>query len=221
VATYQTQKTTTQPPASKPKQQPKQQTAPPSDFNSKHPRGAAGSGKGGQFVPLSYNSKTNTGTGYGSKAGDDRVKRLQQALNRLGLVDKNGKRLVVDGKLGPLTTSAIQAAQRKLGLKPDGKVTPALLSQLTKAKAIPGLKTAHQQHVAHLAHQAHVMHLEHLRRTKKPLTPKKPRKTKKPPKSKAPKFDGKPPLKPPPVRRMPWQRAGRAAPSNYRPPVDQ
>lgn len=183
----------------------------------KHKRGAAGSGKGGQFVAMSYDSKRNVGTGYGSKQGDSRVKKLQTALNRLGLKDKNGKPLKVDGKLGPLTTSSIIAAQRRLGIKPaDGKVTPALLKQLTSARSLPGVKTAHQAHVAHVAHQQHVMHLAHLKRMgKKPLKPKK---TKKP---KVPKFDGKPPLKPKPVRPMPWQKAGRAAPSNYRPPTDQ
>lgn len=190
-----------------------------SDFEKKHPRGKTGSGQGGQFVALSYDSKTNTGTGYGSKQGDSRVKKLQTALNRLGLKDKNGKPLVIDGKLGPLTTSSIIAAQKKLGIKPaDGKVTPALLKQLTGAKTLAGVKTAHSQHVAHVAHQAHVMHLAHLRRTGKPLKPKKPKKPKKPP-----KFDGKPPLKPAARKVMPWERTRRRPPGNYRPnaPTDQ
>src|SRR4051812_39842871 len=44
---------------------------------------------------LSYNGKT--GTGYGSKNGDPRVRRLQEALNRLGLTDGKGRKLAVDG----------------------------------------------------------------------------------------------------------------------------
>lgn len=179
----------TKPPAKK--QQPKQASG-SSDFNSKHPRGAAGSGKGGQFVALSYDSKRNVGTGYGSKQGDKRVVALQKALNRLGLKDKNGNRLVIDGKLGPLTTSSIIAAQKRLGLKPaDGKVTPALLHQITTAKTLGGKPGTHKK--------------SNLTRRKKPL------------KKKPPKFDGKPPLKPPPTRLMPWQKTGQRPPGNYRP----
>lgn len=125
-----------------------------------HPRGETGSAQGGKFVAasssskapakskkaalkrggrggggtLSYNGKT--GTGYGSPNGDARVKALQQALNRLGLKDSKGRPLKVDGKLGPLTTSAVMAAQKRAGLPPTGKVTPALLKQLTSAKSL-------------------------------------------------------------------------------------
>jgi peptidoglycan hydrolase-like protein with peptidoglycan-binding domain len=80
------------------------------------------------------------GPGYGQKNGDRRVKDLQTALNRLGLTDSSGKRLAVDGKLGPKTTAAIKKAQRKLGLKADGVVTPALLAKLTKAKKLEKAK---------------------------------------------------------------------------------
>lgn len=122
-----------------------------------HPRGTGA--QGGQFVAgggakagprtparkaagrtlrkpggMSFDGKR--GTGYGVKGGDKRVKTLQTALNRLGLTDGAGKRLVVDGKLGPRTTAAIKKAQRKLGLKADGVVTPALLRQLTTAKGL-------------------------------------------------------------------------------------
>lgn len=87
---------------------------------------------------LSFDGKR--GAGYGVKGGDKRVKALQQALNRLGLTDGNGNKLAVDGKLGPRTTAAIKKAQRKLGLKADGVVTPALLAQLTKAKKLEKAK---------------------------------------------------------------------------------
>lgn len=80
--------------------------------------------------PMSYNRGANRGTGYGLKHGDPRVRLLQRALNRLGLRDAHGRPLAVDGKLGPLTTSAIQAAQRRLGVKPDGVVTPKLMAQI-------------------------------------------------------------------------------------------
>lgn len=84
---------------------------------------------------LAYDPATGRGPGYGMKGGDPRVRGLQEALNRLGLTDGKGKKLAVDGKLGPLTTQAIKAAQKKLGVEATGKVTPALLAQLTKAKA--------------------------------------------------------------------------------------
>jgi peptidoglycan hydrolase-like protein with peptidoglycan-binding domain len=82
------------------------------------------------------------GPGYGQKNGDKRVKNLQTALNRLGLTDSSGKKLAVDGKLGPKTTAAIKKAQRKLGLKADGVVTPALLAKLTKARKLEKAKAA-------------------------------------------------------------------------------
>lgn len=136
-----------------------------SDFNKKHPRGAVGGGKGGQFVALSYDSGSNTGTGYGSKQGDGRVKQAQQALNRLGIKDKNGKPLVIDGKYGPLTTSAVAAWQKKNGIKPaNGKLTPALIKQLTGGKKPAG---THKK--------------SHLAKGKKKLKPAAKTKTKPPP----------------------------------------
>lgn len=89
---------------------------------------------------LSFDGKR--GAGYGVKGGDKRVKTLQTALNKLGLTDSAGKKLTVDGKLGPRTTAAVKRAQRKLGLKPDGVVTPALLRQLAAAKSGADLKKA-------------------------------------------------------------------------------
>jgi peptidoglycan hydrolase-like protein with peptidoglycan-binding domain len=99
---------------------------------------ATKSPKGGSS--LSFDGKR--GAGYGVKGGDKRVKTLQTALNRLGLTDSTGKKLAVDGKLGPRTTAAIKKAQRKLGLKPDGVVTPALLRQLAATKHGRDLKKA-------------------------------------------------------------------------------
>lgn len=125
---------------------------------SAHPRAAAGSAAGGQFTAagggapakkaaaavkkvrkggeaLAYDAKSGRGTGYGKPGGDARVRQLQEALNRLGLKDADGRRLVVDGKLGPRTTAAVKAAQKKLGLAADGKVTPQLLAKLVAMKS--------------------------------------------------------------------------------------
>lgn len=122
-----------------------------------HPRGKGA--VGGQFVAkgssgsndtVGYDAGRGTGAGYGSKGGDARVKMLQKTLNALGIVGPDGAPLAVDGKLGPKTTVAIKRLQRKLGLKADGLVTPALLKQIRGA--------AHKAHRAHSAHTKHVKH---------------------------------------------------------------
>ena len=103
-----------------------------------------GAGKKPDAGNLSFDGKR--GAGYGTPGGDKRVHALQQALNRLGLTDSSGAKLKDDGKLGPKTTAAIKRAQRALGLKADGVVTPALLKQITSAKGkltkAPAKKTA-------------------------------------------------------------------------------
>jgi peptidoglycan hydrolase-like protein with peptidoglycan-binding domain len=87
---------------------------------------------------MSFNGKT--GTGYGMKNGDPRVKKLQTMLNKLGLKDAHGKPLAVDGKLGPLTTQAVKAWQKRNGMKANGIVTPQMLA---KAGARKKPTTAH------------------------------------------------------------------------------
>ena len=89
---------------------------------------------------LSYDPGSNQGTGYSSPNGDDRVHALQQALNRLGIKDAAGKALKDDGKLGPKTTAAVKALQKRLGVPADGKVTPALLQQVKGMKKLPAQK---------------------------------------------------------------------------------
>jgi len=132
-----------------------------------HPRAPAGSDTGGQFAAggggqkkstpkrgpkrrptsatsgtLAYDAGSGHGTGYDSADGDPRVHDLQQALNRLGIKDAQGKPLKDDGKLGPKTTSAVKALQRQLGVKADGKVTPALLRQIKSLKSLPTKRSA-------------------------------------------------------------------------------
>lgn len=86
---------------------------------------------------LAFDGKT--GTGYGKPNGDARVHKLQAALNRLGMTDAGGNKLALDGKLGPRTTAAIKSLQRKLGMKADGAVSPALLRQIAGAKDLKQL----------------------------------------------------------------------------------
>jgi peptidoglycan hydrolase-like protein with peptidoglycan-binding domain len=98
---------------------------------------------------LAFDPARIHGTGYGYESGDPRVKMLQAALNAAGFGDASGHSLNVDGKLGPLTTSAIKAAQKRLGVKQDGVVTPKLLAQilgLPKGKQLPSRKPAAPVH---------------------------------------------------------------------------
>lgn len=91
--------------------------------------------------------------GYGSKTGDSRVKAAQEALNKAGIKDAQGHALKLDGKLGPKTTSAVKAWQRKNKLPVTGKLTAAELKKLTgktsAAAAARAAKTAaHKQATA-------------------------------------------------------------------------
>lgn len=103
---------------------------------------------------LSYDPKTKRGAGYGTRDGDPHVHELQRALNRLGLTDAAGKKLVDDGKLGPRTTAALKKAQKALGLKQDGLLTPALYQRLLAVKTLPATHHAHRPHQAHPAHRS-------------------------------------------------------------------
>lgn len=80
---------------------------------------------------LGYDPGSGRGTGYGTASGDERVTRLQSALNDRGHTDNTRQPLKVDGKFGPKTRSAVKKAQRKLGMPVNGKVTPSLLAELT------------------------------------------------------------------------------------------
>lgn len=128
---------------SKPAPAPHKGHAPAHGHQKGHGSGRHGSGH--IASTLAYDPKTNRGPGYGNKSGSPEVKDLQAALNRLGLTDTHGRKLAVDGKLGPLTTSSIKAAQRRLGLKADGHVTPELYTKLL------GLKSLSKQHRAEMS----------------------------------------------------------------------
>jgi peptidoglycan hydrolase-like protein with peptidoglycan-binding domain len=107
---------------------------------------------------LSFNGKR--GTGYGAAGGDARVRMLQAALNAAGFGDASGHSLTVDGKLGPLTTAAIKAAQKKLGVPANGTVTPKLLAQIMampKGKVLPGRPAAKKKTARQLMSRKPVM----------------------------------------------------------------
>jgi peptidoglycan hydrolase-like protein with peptidoglycan-binding domain len=136
-----------------------------------HPRAAAGTSTGGEFAAggskggakksssgshsLGYDAKSGRGAGYDSPKGNPNVHSVQQALNRLGITDANGKKLGDDGKLGPKTTAAIKEAQRRLGLAQDGKLTPGLLAKLQSLKSMPGKPATHHAAPAHHTSSTH------------------------------------------------------------------
>lgn len=125
-----------------------------------HKRGTGA--QGGQFVSKNAAGQTTTsrtigyskgsGTGYSSKTGDKNVKALQRELNRLGIFDSKGNQLDVDGKFGPKTQSAVKRLQSRLGLKPDGKITPELLARLRKMT--PSRHDRHMMHARHASTRA-------------------------------------------------------------------
>ena len=128
---------------------------------SAHPRDAAGQfaadtgpGREGKSVlglraqGASLPQEEKGGGGKGKKGGKGKggkgdaakkakqTKALQQALAKAGFTDAGGKPLKADGIVGPKTLAAVKKAQRKYGMKPDGKVTPALLRRLAKPRMV-------------------------------------------------------------------------------------
>lgn len=96
-----------------------------------HPRGSAGSGKGGQFV--------SKGSGYDSGGGGkegQKVKALQRQLVRLGYLGKGQGRggNAVDGLFGRHTQGAVKAWQKASGFKVTGKVSASDLMSLRRTK---------------------------------------------------------------------------------------
>ncbi|WP_433078881.1 peptidoglycan-binding protein [Dactylosporangium sp. CA-052675] len=79
-----------------------------------------------------------SGTGYGKPS--QQVMDLQEQLNRLHFSDSKGRQLRKDGEFGPLTTDAVKAAQKQLGMNPTGIVDPAFIDRLKSLKA-PAKKT--------------------------------------------------------------------------------
>ena len=78
-----------------------------------------------QLTPTSITNDSNlmSMSTHGGMSSMD-VKEIQATLNRLGIRDKNGNKLAVDGFFGPLTDSAVRNFQRQNGLVVDGIVGP-------------------------------------------------------------------------------------------------
>ncbi|NET00382.1 MAG: cell wall hydrolase [Sphaerospermopsis sp. SIO1G2] len=76
---------------------------------------------------------------------DTSVLRIQKALNRLKITDKNNRVLDEDNIIGPATTSAIEKFQRIVGLVPTGRVnssrTWAAINQILSKRLVQGNQT--------------------------------------------------------------------------------
>ncbi|MTJ12470.1 cell wall hydrolase [Anabaena sp. UHCC 0187] len=72
---------------------------------------------------------------------DKSILRLQQALNRLKITDKNNKPLVEDNGMGPATSSATEKFQRIVGVLPTGiagNTTWDALNQILAKRVVQG-----------------------------------------------------------------------------------
>lgn len=72
---------------------------------------------------------------HGEKNED--IRQLQDALNKFGYRDKDGRALREDGGFGDRTKEAVQAYQQAHGLKADGVVGPQTLEALKKSQSAP------------------------------------------------------------------------------------
>ncbi|MDD1429051.1 peptidoglycan-binding protein, partial [Dolichospermum sp. ST_sed9] len=72
---------------------------------------------------------------------DKSILRLQQALNRLKITDKNNQPLVEDNGMGPATSSATEKFQRIVGVLPTGiagNTTWDALNQILAKRVVQG-----------------------------------------------------------------------------------
>ncbi len=75
---------------------------------------------------------------------DISVLRLQQALNRLQITDRNNRRLDEDNIIGPATTSAVEKFQRIVGIIPSGMATSTTwnaINQILSKRLVQGNQT--------------------------------------------------------------------------------
>jgi peptidoglycan hydrolase-like protein with peptidoglycan-binding domain len=99
------------------------------DFNSKHPRAV-----GGKFAtkPAAATPTTAKKSQASRIAHARKIEQVQALLDKLGYDLGDGGR---NGVMTPATRSALAAFQKKMGLPPNGKITPATLSLLNREKS--------------------------------------------------------------------------------------
>ncbi|MBE9232821.1 N-acetylmuramoyl-L-alanine amidase [Cuspidothrix issatschenkoi LEGE 03284] len=76
---------------------------------------------------------------------DKSILRLQQALNRLKITDKNNKPLAEDNGMGPATSSATEKFQRVVGILPTGmasNTTWDAINQILAKRVVQGTHTS-------------------------------------------------------------------------------
>jgi hypothetical protein len=87
------------------------------------------------------------------------VERAQTALNALGIGDRDGQPLEVDGRLGARSREAVKAFQQAHELDPDGRLNPRTLQALDAALAQHAAK-AHGPRIDERGHRDHALYLQ-------------------------------------------------------------
>lgn len=88
------------------------------------------------------------------------VERAQAALNALGVGDREGRPLDVDGRLGARSREALQAFQRERGLNDDGRLDPSTLRALDAAVAARSTQTPQGPRLDQRGHPDHALYLQ-------------------------------------------------------------
>ncbi|MBN7136183.1 hypothetical protein A7A76_15690 [Lysobacter enzymogenes] len=87
------------------------------------------------------------------------VERAQAALNALGIGDRDGRPLEVDGRLGARSREAVKAFQQAHELDPDGRLNPRTLHALDAALA-QRTAAAHGPRIDERGHPDHALYLQ-------------------------------------------------------------
>ncbi|QWP75714.1 peptidoglycan-binding protein [Lysobacter sp. K5869] len=88
------------------------------------------------------------------------VERAQNALNALGIGDREGRPLDVDGRLGARSREALQAFQRAHGLDDDGRLSKATLQALDAAVAERTPPEPRTPRIDERGHPDHALYLQ-------------------------------------------------------------
>lgn len=97
--------------------------------------------------------------GEKARAPSADVERAQAALNALGIGDRDGQPLEVDGRLGARSREAVKAFQQAHGLDPDGRLNPHTLQALDAALA-QRTAAAHGPRIDERGHRDHALYLQ-------------------------------------------------------------
>ncbi|QQP96795.1 peptidoglycan-binding protein [Lysobacter enzymogenes] len=88
------------------------------------------------------------------------VERAQAALNALGIGDREGRPLELDGRLGARSREALQAFQRERGLHDDGRLDASTLRALDAAVAAQSAQAPQGPRLDQRGHPDHALYLQ-------------------------------------------------------------